>query len=56
MSGEGKNIVVSVSFVDGGVAVLRMQNGENRINPAFIEEFHARLDQVEQWVWQSITV
>jgi hypothetical protein len=36
--------------------VLRMQNGENRINPAFIEEFHARLDQVEQWVWQSITV
>ncbi|KAK7114743.1 uncharacterized protein [Littorina saxatilis] len=38
---------VSVSFLEHGIAVLRMQRGENRINKEFIDTFHSCLDEVE---------
>ena len=42
---------ITVSFVERGLAVLRMQMGaENRINPEFIDAFHRCLDEVERSV------
>lgn len=37
----------SVTFMEQGIAVLRMTRGENRINAEFIDSFHNCLDQVE---------
>ena len=43
---------VTVSFVEHGIAVLRMQRGENRINKEFIDAFNSCLDEVERSVTQ----
>ena len=39
---------VTVSFIEHGIAVLRMQRGENRINREFIDAFNSCLDEVER--------
>ena len=39
---------VTVSFIEYGIAVLRMQRGENRINKEFLEAFNSCLDEVER--------
>lgn len=40
--------VVTELVQNGRVAVLRMQNGDNRIAPGFISDFHSALDEVER--------
>ena len=39
---------VTVSFIEHGIAVLRMQRGEKRINKEFLEAFNSCLDEVER--------
>jgi hypothetical protein len=38
----------AVSFLEKGIAVLRMQRGENVVNAEFIDTFHKCLDEVER--------
>ena len=33
---------------DGGIAILRMVNGENRMTPMFVKQFLGSLDEVER--------
>ncbi|KAK7488975.1 hypothetical protein BaRGS_00019779 [Batillaria attramentaria] len=38
---------VTVSFLEQSIAVLRMQRGENRINPEFLRAYNGCLDKLE---------
>ena len=40
--------VVAVSFLQNGIAVVRMQRGENRINSDFVRAFKDCLDKIER--------
>ena len=39
---------VAVSFLQNGIAVVRMQRGENKFNSDFIQAFNDCLDEIEK--------
>ncbi|XP_067652520.1 uncharacterized protein [Haliotis asinina] len=51
------NAGIELTFTDDNIAILRMRNGENRIDRTFVEAFNKALDAVERnpGCWALIT-
>lgn len=43
--------LAELSFTSDGIAIIRMRNGENRLNPPFVKAMTDALDQVERSVY-----